>query len=128
MRIVGGTGAIDEDVAAAVDEHAGTVSRIAGSTRYDTSVAAADVALAEGADASTVWLATGRNWPDGLVAGAADGLVLLIDGTDVEGSPATTEWLQQHAAGLDAVGLAGGAAAITPAVEEAVRAAASPTP
>ena len=122
VRVVGGPAAVGEGVVAELDALAASVTRLAGANRYATSRAGAEAALAEGADLSTVWLATGRDWPDGLVAGAADGLVLLIDGQDPGGSPATSAWLAEQRAAIELVRLAGGTAAISDTVEAAVRA------
>ena len=116
VTIVGGPAAVGAAVAAAVDARAGQVARIAGATRYDTSAAVADETLRRGADAATVWVATGRDWPDGLVAGAAaatdGGVFLLVDGRGLAGSPASAAWLAGHATEVDAVRVAGGDAAV----------------
>ncbi|WP_370325409.1 glycoside hydrolase family 3 C-terminal domain-containing protein [Euzebya sp.] len=120
VRIVGGTDAVSDDVAAEVDERAGDVSRIAGGDRYATSAAAADAAIADGAASDVGWLATGRDWPDGLSAGAAAGLVLLVDGQDPDGGAASRDWLAAHADGLAAVRIAGGPAAISSGVEAVI--------
>lgn len=71
--IVGGTTAVSDEVAQTLDALGGTIERIAGADRYATATqVAAYAAGAEGdADASrstTVWLASGENWPDALVA------------------------------------------------------------
>jgi putative cell wall-binding protein len=123
--IVGGSDAISQDVADAIDQVAGTVTRVFGVTRYDTSVAVADEAEARGVDPSTVWVATGRDWPDGLVAGvaagAADGILLLVDGQDLDGSPASAQWLRDHAEVVSTVRLSGGEQAISPETESRIR-------
>lgn len=84
VTVVGGPAAVSEDVEAEIDARAGDVARVDGATRYVTSVAAADAALTRGAAAEVVWVATGRDWPDGLVAAAAAGIagavLLLVDG------------------------------------------------
>src|SRR3546814_19364383 len=62
------------DLSDAVASQAGqfaTVRRVSGSTRYDTSTKLAQLAVAAGADAGAVWLATGRSFPDALAARAA---------------------------------------------------------
>ena len=103
VTIVGGEDAVGPAVASALQD-VGEVRRLAGATRYDTSAAAAEEWLARGNDLSGVWLATGRAFPDALVAAAAAGqsagLLLLLDGLDVAGSPATRGWLADHATQL----------------------------
>ncbi|HUG87010.1 MAG TPA: cell wall-binding repeat-containing protein, partial [Euzebya sp.] len=77
-----------------------TVDRLAGDNRYATSVAVAQRSAQVGADDGVLWVATGRNWPDTLAAGPAaahsGGVVLLVDGLDPAGSPATLAHLDQH--------------------------------
>ena len=124
VTIVGGEAAIGPEVAAALDSAAGTVTRLAGPTRYGTSAAVAEAALARGVGASTVWVATGRNFPDALVAGAAagrdGGVLLLVDGSDLAGSPETRDWLVAHAADIREVRIAGGTDAVSAQVEHAL--------
>jgi hypothetical protein len=70
-------------------------------------------------------VATGRDWPDGLVAGvaagAADGILLLVDGQDLDGSPASAQWLRDHAEVVSTVRLSGGEQAISPETESRIR-------
>ena len=124
--IVGGTGAVDPAVEQEIDARARDVRRLAGADRYATSAEVADEAVARGVGTDEVWLATGADWPDGLVAGAAAGSrgvpLLLVDGRDLEGSPASRAWLEDRSADLRTVHLAGGNAAIDDAVEAALRA------
>lgn len=80
--IVGGAGVISEAVAARVRELTGvTPERVRGGDRFATSVAGADHAYPNGA--ATVYIATGRNFPDALSAGPAaaaeDAPVLLVE-------------------------------------------------
>jgi putative cell wall-binding protein len=86
----------------------GRAIRLAGATRYETSVAVADEAQDAGLTSGVVWVATGRNFPDALAAGPAAALagspLVLIDGTDVGGSPASAAWIDQHAESLNVVG------------------------
>jgi putative cell wall-binding protein len=112
--IVGGDAAISPAVAGAISAAGVQVDRVSGATRYATSVALADRAVTAGADAAHLWLATGRNWPDALAAGpavAADGgVLLLIDGRGLAGSPASRDWLA--AASVDRAVVVGGTGAI----------------
>ena len=64
--IVGGTGAVSEQIEATVKKY-GDTERLGGSTRYDTSVLVAE-ALFERPSAGVV--AYGQNFPDGLCGGA----------------------------------------------------------
>lgn len=127
VTIVGGVQAVSAVVASAVaDAGVAAVERLSGPDRYATSAAVALEALSRGATTDVVWLATGRNFPDGLVAGAAaardGGILLLVDGLDPAGSPASTALLAELAVQPLAVRLAGGTAAISTAVEEAIAA------
>ena len=77
--VLGGPSAVDGRVVSALDAHtAGTVTRVAGADRYAT---AAGISRAAFASASTVYVATGENYPDALAAGAvaaARGAPLLL--------------------------------------------------
>ncbi|MEO2107850.1 MAG: cell wall-binding repeat-containing protein [Actinomycetota bacterium] len=120
VTLVGGEGVLSAAVSGAVTDTGATVERIAGTTRYGTSAAIAEAGLADGLSMDGVWLATGRGFPDGLVAGAAAGHagvpLVLIDGQDRTGSPETTGLFRQHAADIGTIHVAGGTAAISDAV------------
>jgi hypothetical protein len=74
VQVVGGSAAIPDPVASAAASAArGSWRRLWGLTRYGTSVAVAQSAVAAGLTARTVWLATGLNYPDALAAGPAAG-------------------------------------------------------
>ncbi|WP_022888324.1 cell wall-binding repeat-containing protein [Agromyces italicus] len=109
--IVGGTGAIGGSVATALGKVAPT-KRIGGTDRYDTSRRIA--ADAFGA-ATLVYLATGRDFPDGLSAGAAAGAldvpVVLIDGAARTAGTATVSLLKKL--GAAEVRIAGGTGAVS---------------
>ncbi len=89
---------------------------------YATSAAAATAAVADGADATQRFVATGRAFPDALVAGpvvaASGGVLLLVDGIDPGGSPPTRTWVVDAPHGTDR--LLGGPAALTPEVAAAL--------
>jgi putative cell wall-binding protein len=109
VTVVGGTAAIPQGVAADAGELADAqVRRLAGDTRYATSVAVAEAAVDAGLDSGEVWVATGRNFPDALAAGpaaaAAGSPLLLVDGEDVQGSPDSASWLAGNADRLVVVG------------------------
>lgn len=79
-----------------------------------------DEAVSAGLNGSTLWLATGRNWPDALTAGPAVAALgdrfLLVDGQDLNGSPAVRDALTAHRGDIDHVRLVGGRHAISDAV------------
>jgi putative cell wall-binding protein len=120
VTIVGGTAAVSEAVAGAVAAADVRVQRIAGSNRYDTSRRIADLAKSAGARPSRTAFATGRNFPDALAAGPvlarADGILLLLDGTDLSRSQATRSWVTQHAGSFEYIRVVGGTSVITEAV------------
>ena len=130
VTIVGGTASVSSDVEEELDAAAGAVSRLAGDDRYATSALAARASLDRGASAAAVYLATGRDFADGLVAGAAagadGGILLLVDGQDLARSAATTAVLEERRADLREVHVVGGIVAISAAVEDAVRALVAP--
>lgn len=78
--VLGGVAAVGAAVAADVP----SAVRVAGNDRYDTSAAIARLARDRGADLSSVYIATGTNWPDALAAGPVaaktDGPLLLVGG------------------------------------------------
>lgn len=88
VTVVGGTVAVSDQTADQIGSLA-RVDRLAGQTRFDTAVKVADRAVDAGADTSTVWLATGRAFPDALAAGpaaaATGGVLLLVDTTGLPG-------------------------------------------
>lgn len=122
VRVIGGTAAVSEAVAEEVEELAGSVTRVAGPTRYATSRVVAETAPAPvGEGLPEVWLASGRHWPEALIAAASGSPFLLIDGLDPDGSPETTAYLTETAEAFGTVTLVGPEAAITAEVEEALR-------
>jgi putative cell wall-binding protein len=123
--IVGGTGAVSEDVARRIDDRVDAVVRLSGASRYDTSRTVAEEALARGLTPAQAWVATGLDFADGLVAGAAagatDGILLLVDGQDITDSPATAAFLEDHADAVSTLHLSGGTAAISARAEDQLR-------
>lgn len=65
IYIIGGTGAVSEELASALTSY-GTTERISGANRYETSV---NVAKEFFADPTRIVLAYGHNFPDGLCGG-----------------------------------------------------------
>lgn len=118
VLVVGGPAAVAEEVVGEVDRLAGTVERLAGATRYATSAVVAQRALARGLSPAVTHVATGTDYPDALVAGAAvgavDGVLLLVDGGDPDGSPETLQVLADVAGDVRELRILGGEAAIGP--------------
>lgn len=127
VTIVGGPDALSEDLAAEVDEVAGTVRRLAGADRYETSVRLADEGLGRGLDPAVTWVATGTDWPDGLAAaaaaGAGRGVMVLVEGNDAEESAPTLAWISDHRDAIRTLRLVGGDNAITAETEDQLHAA-----
>lgn len=127
VTVIGGEGAVDAGVFAAIDGLVATVERVFGPDRYSTSRAVADLAAAAGGSPAFTWLATGGNFPDALVAAPAvarlGGTFLLVSGSDLERSEATHDWLVDHRDDpMELVRLLGGVGAISADVEAQVRA------
>ncbi|CAN5492017.1 hypothetical protein BH23ACT9_BH23ACT9_25280 [soil metagenome] len=122
VTVVGGTASVGEAVEQQIADVVAGVDRLAGANRYETSVLAADLAVAHGASAAHPWLVTGRDWPDALVAAPAvardGGVLLLVDGGDPVGSAATHAWLTGHAVRRGVI--VGGTAAVAPTVRAAI--------
>lgn len=82
--VLGGTQAVAEDTVERIGEVAGApVTRVAGRDRYATAAAVASRAFSP--DIDTVYLATGRSFPDALAGGAVagrEGTPLLLAGAD----------------------------------------------
>lgn len=118
VTIVGGEAAVSPEVQREVADEVIEVHRIAGATRYET------FRRLSGAAGDRPWLVTGRDWPDALTAGAGahldGGSLVLVDGTTAP----TGEDLHTLAgafADLDRLLLIGGPAALSPALEDALR-------
>ncbi len=71
----------------------GSVSRMAGADRYTTAVALSKATFADDS-VGTVYVATGRSFPDGLsagpVAGVRGGPLLLVPGTSLPSAVAAS--------------------------------------
>lgn len=118
--VVGGTGAVAPSVLTTLQGYTtGTVTRLSGADRYATSVAVSRAAFPTGA--ATVYVASGRDWPDALAGGAAavvqDAPVLLTEPTAL---PAAVE---QEIARLapTRIMLVGGTAAVSEQVAARLR-------
>lgn len=114
--------AVAADVVQAVDAQAGDVRRVEGGDPYATSVAVAEEAAAAGVDPAVTWIATATRFPDGLVAGAAaghdGGILLLVHGDDASAADPTYDYVAAHVDAIGQVKIAGGARAVSGAVEQ----------
>lgn len=84
--LVGGTAAVPEHVKQQLTSagiSSGSITRLAGATRYETSAKIMSYAVNAGMNVSNVYLATGKNFPDALAAGPVAGKLraplLLVD-------------------------------------------------
>jgi putative cell wall-binding protein len=102
VYLIGSTSAIPASVETTLQSLGYTTVRIGGSDRYATAVAVANVLGGR----STVFLATGINFPDALSAGPAaahtSAVVLLTDGSSMPS--ATRSYLNAHVGTVYAVG------------------------
>lgn len=123
--MLGGTGAIEQDVQDSLQNEGYAVERIAGEDRYET---AAAVARKYGADADgrldgdrTAILATGEDFPDALSAGpvAARAQLPLLLTPQAGTVPVVTDALAQL--GIERIVVVGGNAAVSDAVVQAYR-------
>ncbi len=117
--IAGGTAAVSQPVADAIDAQVSDVSRLAGATRYETSLAVYQAQIAAGMSPATLTLATGRDWPQALAAGpvsAMDGTAFaVIDGQG--GADTLSQLLAANEDAVTRVRLIGDTAAISAEVE-----------
>jgi putative cell wall binding repeat protein len=114
VYVLGGPSAISPDVDKAVTALGDVPTRVYGADRYATAVAIAH----QLGDPSTVFEATGLNFPDALAAGPAavvtGGAILLTAGA--KQSPATAAYLAAHPSG-PRYALGGPAAAADPSAQ-----------
>lgn len=117
--IVGGTRAVGTAVASALATH-GSVTRISGADRYASSAALSAASFAANGP-GTVYVATGKVFPDGLsagpIAGKRNGPLLLVPGGSLPAAVAT-ELLRLDPTNVVIVG---GPQAVSEAVRNAIR-------
>ena len=122
--IVGGTAAVSNKALAALKSAKFSVERWSGDTRYDTSLAIAENAVADGLKWSTVGVASGENFPDALSAasliGKANGVLLL---TQSHTSSAIDSTLAVHSSTITNLYLIGGTSAVSTQAETELRSA-----
>ena len=125
VTIIGGTAAVSRTVEAEIAAIASSVDRVAGDTRYGTSLAVHEArtlpSSGTGEALPSMWLASGRDWPEALVGAATGSLFLLVDGEDPEGSPETTGWLAANGDAFGTVNLVGTEDELSPTVEASLR-------
>lgn len=111
--VVGGRAAIPDAVAQQLGV---PFERLGGATRYETAALLAGAAVSAGADPSTLVVATGGSFADALAAGpaavASDGVVVLVDGRDLDASGGTRDWLVGRRGTVASATVAGGRAAV----------------
>lgn len=127
--LAGGTAAVSDEVAADLPDP----RRIAGSDRYETSVALAEAVLDSDRDVRQVAIADGRNFPDALAAGpvmaigfggaSGGGPVLLVDGADADNSPASLSLLRAERDRIESAVVVGGPSAVSSRTVDRVTAA-----
>lgn len=118
--IVGGPGVVTSGVEKQLKSY-GSVSRVTGDDRYETS---RDAALTLG-KADTAFIATGRNFPDALSASAAAGSVgapvILVDGMRKPLTSETKSTLTKL--GVKNVVIAGGTGVVSTTIEKQLKSA-----
>lgn len=123
VHVVGGRAAVSDGVVAEIERLGADVERHAGPSRVDTSLAIADLGIAEGLDADVVQLATARGFPDALAGGALakrlGAPVILTEPGALSGVAAG--WLRARGDDLEQVLLLGGRGALSSKVESDVR-------
>ncbi len=130
--IVGGTAAVGEDVATALQGEAeDPLARLAGDSRFGTSAAVYSYAVSEALmDPSVRYVIPGGSFVEGLAAGAVAGAqghpTVMVDSVDPAGSPQTIELLGSALDTVDSHVLVGDADAISESVADAIGAAATP--
>ena len=110
VTIVGGTAVVSDAVATQLTELGLQVGRLGGATRFETSLAVAEAALADGATLGHVWIASAGDFPDPLASGPAvaaqGGVMLLVDGQQWTAQPARA-WVAERAAAIGAARVVG---------------------
>ena len=123
--VVGGPSAVGAAVVDALADAGHGPRRLAGSDRFATNAAVYDEGAGRGMDPTTLWVASGSDWPDALagaaVAGAAGQGLVLVAPDDLDASPSTRDLIAARAAEIDAVRLLGGGSALSARVEEQIR-------
>jgi putative cell wall-binding protein len=124
--IVGGTAVVSQAIEDALEADGKTVTRLAGVTRYETSVEIAEFHTTVGFTLAEVTLATGEQFPDALAGGpyaSQMGAPMVLTQTNTL-TPATAAFLTENCQAIDTLHILGGTLAVSAAVEDAAAAAA----
>ena len=129
--VVGGQASVSESVYRQLASLTPAIERIGGADRYEVSrrvVASAFCGSPSGTGcagggASSVFVATGENFPDALSAGPAaaheQGAILLVPGSGTRLDGVTTQLLSRL--GAESISITGGPNSVSPALERALR-------
>lgn len=124
--IVGSESSVSAAVAAQVErETSATITRIGGSDRVETSLLLLDRLLETVPDLSTVWVASGKNFPDALVAASVAGAnrqAVVLDYHDGSSS-GVDSWIQRVRPAIEGrvVNIAGGGPSVSAYDEQVLR-------
>ncbi|RXZ51208.1 cell wall-binding repeat-containing protein [Agromyces fucosus] len=121
--VAGGPAVVSQTMIDTLSGRGYDVRRVAGTDRYDTSLKLAVDAFDGGPDEVSAWLATGHGFADALSAASdasrVDIPLILVDGAAGGVGESTRDTFDQL--GIDHFEVAGGSAAITPAVFDALQ-------
>lgn len=98
--IVGGSDVVSSDIENWLSSNNYNIQRLYGDERYATGRAIADYALSQGMSAATIFVATGEDFPDALVAGPMAGLaakkapLLMVQKRTI--SPTIHDWFMNN--------------------------------
>ncbi len=119
--VMGGPGAVSDAVVAQLGTYAGSVLRISGADRYATAVALSAATFAPDS-VTSVYIATGGSYPDGLAAGPVagrNGGPLLLVGTNTLPASVAAELRRLDPTNVVIIG---GSGAVSEAVRNQIRA------
>jgi hypothetical protein len=118
VSIIGGTAAVSDAVAIRLRSQGRSVERIAGTTRYATSVAVAERSERDGMDARNIVFTPGATWVESLVAGASSAatgdIVLTVSDAAPPDQPVTA-WLDAHRDNVERITAVADPASVSPA-------------
>ena len=122
--VLGGPASVSVDAVNQIRDAGVSAFRVAGFDRYSTARVTAEIAVEEGVDPSTVWVATGLRFPDALAASAAagtGGVVLLTPGHETDRGDHVLGFVALNRDDVDEVVLIGGSAALSDPLESRLR-------
>ncbi|MBA2577957.1 MAG: cell wall-binding repeat-containing protein [Euzebyaceae bacterium] len=115
--VVGGLGAVSQEVEDAIAALGPETERTAGLTRYETARAIADRGIAAGMDPAISVLVSGEVFADALVAGPAvakeGGVMMLSAQPTLDNSPPTRAYLEEFAGAVETLYVIGGTVAVS---------------